>query len=316
MIEKTFNPILKEETFKRSFFPKIPIPGPKKAVLLLSGTGETGPFLIENGTQVRIADIRRGKYDQLVEIDLHPYNISFKEEVYSKDNVSKFTVTITATASVTEPDIVYQEQVHDVTQCVQDHFLAQIQEMAAEYSIRENAGLRDEIKRALSDISYLENGISLSNCNVIVQVDKKYESFLEKQLDLGYHTEFEKNKAVAAQEMKGIYADQVTAIFSEFAAGNIGVEEAIQRSKKGLSQDFDERLRQIREATDYIRSLEKDEMIREGDTLKNVEILLNGMISSISDMSHRAEKEVAGTLEDNSSQKGGNPYQEFEEDEE
>ncbi|MBE7722295.1 MAG: hypothetical protein E7243_22665 [Lacrimispora celerecrescens] len=130
MIERTFNPILKEEAFKRSFFSKIPIPGPKKAVLLLSGAGGAEPLLIENGTQVRLADIRRGKYDQLVEIDLHPYNISFKEEVYSKDNISKFTVTVTATANVKEPDIVYQEQVHDVTQCVQDHTLAQIQEKA------------------------------------------------------------------------------------------------------------------------------------------------------------------------------------------
>ena len=316
MIERTFNPILKEEAFKRSFFSKIPIPGPKKAVLLLSGAGGAEPLLIENGTQVRLADIRRGKYDQLVEIDLHPYNISFKEEVYSKDNISKFTVTVTATANVKEPDIVYQEQVHDVTQCVQDHTLAQIQEKAAKYSIRENAGLKDEIKEALSGISYLENGISLSNCNVIVQVDKKYESFLEKQLDLGYHTEFEKSKAVAAQDMKSIYSDQVTAIFSEFAAGTIGVEEAIQRSKKGLSQDFDERMRQIKEATDYIRSLEKDEMIREGDTLKNVQVLLNGIISSISDLSYAAEKEVAGTLEDHANEEAVNIYREFEEDEE
>ncbi|MBE7722294.1 MAG: hypothetical protein E7243_22660 [Lacrimispora celerecrescens] len=168
----------------------------------------------------------------------------------------------------------------------------------------------------MSGISYLENGISLSNCNVIVQVDKKYESFLEKQLDLGYHTEFEKSKAVAAQEMKSIYSDQVTAIFSEFAAGTIGVEEAIQRSKKGLSQDFDERMRQIKEATDYIRSLEKDEMIREGDTLKNVQVLLNGIISSISDLSYAAEKEVAGTLEDHANEEAVNIYREFEEDEE
>lgn len=281
MIEATFNPILKEEAYKNSFFPVIPIPGPKKAIILIASGMKKGALMITNDTKVKTADIKKGKYDQLVEIDLHPNNICIREDVVSDDNISRFTVTIMATASVTEPDVVYEEQIRDVAGLAETVFLSQIQDIASEFSIRDNAGLKRAIRDALGDVSYLGNGISINSISVNVQIDKKYEELLKNRKNLEYNVELETEKANAAKMMQSIYPDNMTAVFSQFAVGEITSEEAVRRSKKGLSEDFNERIRQIKEVTEYIKELERDEMINKGDTINNVHALLNGIVSSI-----------------------------------
>lgn len=221
-----------------------------------------------------------------------------------------------ATAFVTEPDVVYEEQIRDVARFVEASFLTQIQEIASDFSIRDSANLKREIKDALGSVCYLENGISISNVSVMVQVDKEYEKLLRENRNLEYNTEFERKKAEAAKQMKEIYDDNITAIFSEFAAGNISSEEAIARSKKGLSQDFDERMRQIEKVTEYIKGLERDEMINKGDTLNKVNTLLNGLVSSVQNISLEDKGNEEQALEEREQAPAQEVYQSFEDDEE
>lgn len=316
MVQKTYNPIIREEEVKISFFPKLPVPGINKAILMLSTIANSAPLCITRDTNIKVADIRGKKYDRQIEIDMHPHDISFKDEFISQDNVSKFTVTITATASVTNPEQVYENHITDVCSCIEMALTDQIQEIAANYSIDENHNLRHELKEDISSISYFENGISLRNVNVVVKVDEKYQQFLAKNLDIKYQTELESSKAKAGKRMKEIYDDQIAAIFSGVAAGEIGVEEAITRSKANLSKDFDERMRQIKEVTAYIKSLGQDEMIDNKETLKNVNALLNGMMSSISNLSIESSGGASGILEDQEQKAADNIFRPFEDEDE
>lgn len=240
---------------------------------------------------MKTSEIRKGKYDQLVEIDLHPNNIRLKEELASDDSVSKFSVTISATAFVTEPDVVYEEQISDVARLVSDVFFNQLQDMASDHSIRDVAGLKYDIKDALGNGGYVGKGISIQNINVVVKSDEKYEQLVRSKTDLDYKLELERKKAESSKELHQLYQNDVVAIFSEMAAGNITAEEAVNKTREGLSKDFDERLRQIRAATEYIKELEKDDMIDKGNTLHKVRELLNGLVTSIPSVSEISEKE-------------------------
>lgn len=316
MVQKTYNPIIREEEVKISFFPKLPVPGINKAILMLSTIANSAPLCITRDANIKVADIRGKKYNRQIEIDMQPHDIGFKDEFISQDNVSKFTVTITATASVTNPEQIYENHITDVCSCIEMALTDQIQEIAANYSIDDNHNLRHELKEDISSISYFENGISLRNVNVVVRVDEKYQQFLAKNLDIKYQTELESSKAKAGKKMKEIYDDQIAAIFSGVAAGEIGVEEAITRSKANLSKDFDERMRQIKEVTAYIKSLEQDEMIDNKETLKNVNALLNGMMSSISNLSIESSGGASGILEDQEQKAADNIFRPFEDEDE
>lgn len=311
MVTETFNPIIKEEAYKAGFFPIIPVPGPKRAILLYSSVLKGRPLIILNETIVKTSDIRKGKYDQLAEIDLHPNNIRFKEELASDDSVSKFSVTVSATAIVTEPDVVYEEQISDVARLVSDTFVNQLQDMASDHSIRDVAGLKYEIKDALGDGGYVGKGISIQNINVVVKSDEKYEQLVRSKTDLDYKLELERKKAESSKELYQMYQNDVVAIFSEMAAGNITAEEAVKKTKEGLSKDFDERLRQIRAATEYIKELEKDDMIDKDNTLRKVKDLLNGLVTSIpsvSEISQKEQKQLAFEEEEEKEQSFYEPF--------
>lgn len=301
MVISTFNPILKEEAFKMSFFSLIPIPGPKKAILLFSSALKGSPLILMSDTKVKTSDIRKGKYDQLVEIDLHPNNVQFEEEFLSDDSVSKFSVTISATAYVSEPDVLYEEQVLDVAALISKVYFNKIQDIASDHSIRDVSGVKYDIKDVLGDGGYVGKGISIQDINVVVKADGKYEQLIRSKTDIDYKVELERKKAESSRELHDLYRESAIAIFSEVAAGNITAEDAVSRTKDSLSSDFDERLRQIKATTDYIKELEKDDMIEAGNTLQKVKDLLNGLVISIpnvSSISQEEPKQIASETEE------------------
>lgn len=317
MKEKTFNPVLKEETYKSSFFPVIPIPGQKKAILLLSSITKAEPFVITNDTKVGTKTIRKGKYDQLVEIDMHPYNIKTKIEAVSNDDVSEFLIELTATAEVTEPEVVYSAHVLDVAAFVKESLAAQIQDIASEFSVYDSAALKKTLKQELGNICYLGNGISINSINIIIRLDEKYEKLLKSKRDLNYNVELEENKANAAERMKSVYSDNITAVFSRFAAGEISAEEAISRSKEGISEDFDERMRQYKEMMSYLKELENQDMIDNSNVRAKAEALVDGIFTSVPEMMLDSQGTTTKSLENGEAEKvQQNIYEIFQDDEE
>ena len=75
MVKKTYNPIKREETYQCGFLPKIPIPEPKCAILLIARREGSRMMVISDESKIKGSDIKKGKYDYLAEIDMHQYNI-------------------------------------------------------------------------------------------------------------------------------------------------------------------------------------------------------------------------------------------------
>lgn len=296
MKEQTFNPIIKEEIYQNGFFPIVPIAGPMKAILLYAEGKKYRPLIITNETMVKVSDIRRGKYNRLVEIDLHPHTVRFKEEVMSNDSISKFEITVSVIAQVSNPEIVYEEQIRDVCELVRNSLIEHIEEIASCYSVRNVLELKRELSDSLGGICDLESGIILKNVIINVKTDKKVEELLNNKRDIDLQLELEAKKAEAAANMKILYDDELIAIYSDMAIGKITPTEAVEKSKAHFSENFDERMRQIREITRYIQELEQDDMISKSDSILKVKEMLGRISISGNDIYHIETQQPAATL--------------------
>ena len=301
MILKTYNPIVNEEAYTTSFFPQIPYASPKTAVLLCR-TGSNAKLLITENSKVKTSDIKRGKFNWQVEIDMHSHTIAFRGQFLSRDNVSKFEVEIRATASVSEPDSVYNQGVLDVAEAIEEEMRGRIQETASRYDLDSSEQLREAIKAELGDFYQLDSGIQVNNMNVLVRMDPKYEKLKEK-------TQYERIKAAEAQKIQDIYQDGCTAIFTEVAEGRITAAEAIDRVKKSLSDDFDERMRQLRAAAAFANELKEKDLVRASGVSEQMEQMIRTLLADSGKKGQLNAPVQAPQLENEK-----NPYAPFDED--
>lgn len=297
MATNTFNPIVRNEAYENGFYPIIPIAGPKKAILLISKHNKSQPLLIENQSRIGRKQIKAGKFDWLVEIDLHPHNIRIEDKVLCSDQVSKFDITLVATATVTEPVLIYEEQIIDIRKPVEDALMMRIQDMAIEYPIEEVSLLRQEIKYFLGDVYDMNEGIRLTNFSIIVQADEKLKEQVGKIRDIKYIRQYENERAKTSTELGELYYNTTTAAFAEAAAGNISVNDALEMAKKGQSADFDERLRQIEKVGDVISKVQGEGTIAEGALSEQMGKLLRGTIGGMDKQAPKIEDKTEQTQE-------------------
>lgn len=314
MIHKTYNPIIRDEEIKLSLFPKLPIPGPNTAILMMSTLSNSAPLCITQNTNIRISNIRGKKYNREIEIDMQPHDIRFENEYISLDNISKFTITITASAAVTDPESVYMNHITDVCGYIEMVLTDQIQECAGDYSIGENRKMREELKSELSDVRYLESGIVLRNISIGVKTDESYQQLLSGNRDIQYRTHLEKQKAKAGKEIKGMYGDHEDAIFAGIAAGKIDADDAFTRIKTVSSNEFDENLRKIKAVTDQIKELELNDMISNNDARNKTGALINGMVSSVPNLPIDHSSDTMGISDNHGTE--DNRYRPIEDDDE
>ena len=123
MVLKTYDPIINEKKGKRSFFERLPIPEQGRAILLSSTISNLRMVCITRNTNIPMRELNLRKYDHQIDIDLTPHEIYFKNEVLSQDNVSKFSIMVSASARVSDPEKVYQERIRDVGQQVERNLL-------------------------------------------------------------------------------------------------------------------------------------------------------------------------------------------------
>lgn len=180
----------------------------------------------------------------------------------SNDNISSFYIEVNAIANINEPMLVYEGYVNDVAEHALSTLSPVLQDIVVELPVSEVNQLRYEIWEHFGSVFYLENDICLSNISVKVQVDRRYQTLLAKKLDIHYTSEMEQEKADVAKKLRQIYDDDITAIFSEVTVGSMSAYEAFDKSRDSLLKDFDERLRQMREITHYLKGSLNDDYCR------------------------------------------------------
>lgn len=276
MVKKTYNPIKREETYQCGFLPKIPIPDPKCAILLIARKEGSRMLVIAGESIIKGSQIKKGKYDYLAEIDMHQYNIQIEFNAMSNDQVSDFTISFSAVASVTEPDIVYQEQIKDVAQHIENGILADIQSIAAECDISEKDFLKRSIENKFGAQVYIDNGISVSNINVLVKSDAEYEKLLAEKRKIRYKRMLDKDKGEAADEAKLRFSDAGTASYKEYIEGNITASEANAQWREENEKIFNMKIQQAQEFMKVGQQLENSDWVNKEQLSQRASEVLQG----------------------------------------
>ena len=280
MVKKTYNPIKREETYQNGFLPIIPIPAPKCAIILIAKKAGSSMMVITDQSKIRKSDIKKGKYDYLVEIDTHQYNIQVEFKATSNDQISDFTISFSGIAAVTEPDIVYREQIRDVAQHIEDGILAEIQSMAANCRISERDLLKEDIENRFGAQVYIDSGISVSNISILIKSDEQYEKLMAEKRRIRYQRELDKEKSEAANEAKQQFGDPGTASFKEYIDGNISVSEAKERWLEEQENNFNMRIHQAREIIKLGQELEGTDWEDKNVIEKKASQVLQGLLAS------------------------------------
>lgn len=275
MNQSTYNPILHEEEYKNGLFPNVPIPGHGQAILLVARTLNYRTLLIDKSVKPSI--IRKGKYDYLVEIDMHPRNIGINMEAMSSDHVSKFKIYIAATAVVVDPDLVYREKINDVAHYIKNGIESEIRGIAHKYKLSQFEFFKQDIENCLSAHGYIDGGLNISNIHVNVEGDEAFINKQQKIREIVDKAEIDQSIIIATEAAKEKFADRDTAIYSEYVTGNISALEAYEKKKKGEANDFDENIRRGKELFNLGKEFSQESWVNDRVMSKIAEETLNSV---------------------------------------
>lgn len=252
MITKTFHPIMEESNYENKRFAFIPAPEPGTEVILYASCSGK-KLLISETPHIRPREIYKDKYDKKIIVDMHQYRVGFGNEYQSKDIGAGFIIEVEAIVNVTEADTVWRSGIYDVAQALEDEMDVKLRNIALQYDIEDIRALQQDLKPYMGEMYLVGTGITIQGIHYVVKLEKKQEELLRNK-------SYEKRRARTAGEIKGMYEDEVVAIFAEVADGAITPAEAMKQAKAGLSADFDERMRQIRVMTQYVEEIRSNDL--------------------------------------------------------
>ena len=262
--------IISDAAYSNGFFPKVPDYRKRDSWFMLT-EGIANDIIVDDRTTVK--QIRKGRYERLVEISkktystMHTFNSPCQETSYT------FKVTIKANVFVNDPNEFYSN-VRNMTP--QDYFNNQfsqdVRKIARNYSILDYSGMDDDLLDILprntvfNDVSGLAYQIQTveitpneAALKVLERMEKdKIENYLKEQEMLGANklkkSEMEGVAAIGAYSSelakinKGVtYED---AIWGEVATGNYTRVQAIEKIDKYKNQTRAEKLQSMLELRD------------------------------------------------------------------
>ena len=107
--------------------------------------------------------------------------------------------------------------------------------------------------------------------------DQKYQEFLQKKKDIARQKELEQVKAEAARQLSGIYADMITAVYSEVADGKITAAEAQRKIKQIKDTDFNVGMQQRDQVLEFFTKMRDAGIATEEELQKQIELLTGGI---------------------------------------
>ena len=137
--------ITRDEAFENGLFPRKPTQKPGSAFVLAGG--REPPAIVSN--KLAISDIRRGKFDRVVEILTNPYSMVIHMDAISKDAPFQFDVNVKVSVQVMDPLVFFAAQVKDVPSALASALHAAVRRVAKQYSIRDCNMLDEALFAAL-----------------------------------------------------------------------------------------------------------------------------------------------------------------------
>ena len=294
MIKETFNPIIREETYQTSFFPKIPVPDVNSVILLIAGDDIRHALCIRTGNNVKPAALKKSKYDRLVEIDMRSHRVEIEMSLLSKDHVDYFNLHIRMSAMITEPQIFLEEKFTDVATRLENELKPTFQVLADCYEMEDIDNFKEAARNELSHFTLTKCGITLSNCDVNITVDDSYSAYLRQQKEIQRRTQLEQDKAKSAEIIADYYRKSDAVAFSGVADGKYSSEEAYLKLLDYKYKEFQTNLESTNKIIDMVEGMKNKGMISEAKADEYLESFILGMISNSGVASSIASKERKG----------------------
>ena len=314
MIKNTYNPMLREEAYQPSFFSRFPSPGPNSAILLIAGDNIQQALCIRPGVSVKPSELRKNKYNRLVEIDTSTHSVELEFSLLSKDNVSSFIVKAGMVAAVTDPLLFYAERLTNAAERIEGELEPVFQECAESFSLEDISGFRNELRRELSGFTLTQCGITISGCHVNVRGDENYQSHLRRKRSIVQNNEIEREKALSSQQISELYKDPVIAAISGVADGSISIMDAQNLIRENRLADFNQQMEYWDRITQQMIKLRDAGLVSEEQLQGKVYPFLDGLLSKTSISGQISETPVGRIAESAEQEEESSEFAPFDEE--
>lgn len=302
---KTFNPIKGESEYKNELFIKIPVPSAGEVIIL---SGESGLIEIDSrsyGT-VSTRQIRAGRYNRQIKIDVTAHEIEFSFSGTSSNNVNNFNFIVSAMCKVESAATIYGSGIRDVCALVRPALESQIKDIAASYPPSDVSVLRNILNDPYSNNSVAYDGIAISGVKVTVDIDDSYKRHLERlgKLDNEAEVKFKEVEQAKAFAQAGI--DEATAIYADVMNGKMSLSDAARKLKQIDNSDFDENIRRLNTVKDVFYDLVEKGILSEEQVAQQLKL----QISSVTSSSNKNQNQESLRLQQGTDETlNNNPYQ-------
>jgi hypothetical protein len=234
----TFNPITKSEFKSRnSLFPDVPKPHPQCFLMLVSSSGGK-PMPITDKTTP--SDIRKGKFDQSIEINLTKHNVTLTFMSPSNTGSFKFEIQMDIKVWVSDPVVFYHSFDNDlVHNSVWRTVGASVRSITSTYAIKDYNIVGDALATKFFNLSCNnpDAGINYDIQNVTCE---PYGKEAKTHVETLSRVDLESEILRKSEDLRN--TNTVSAIWSQVGRGNITSEEAINRISNYQQENFNKTL--------------------------------------------------------------------------
>ena len=188
-----FSPILREEPYSNGLFPSIPYI--KKGVATVLKNGKTPPVLVD--TRLSMRQIRKGRFNSLIEISTILHNIDLCFTALSKNDPYRFDIIVKVSVRVIDPITFLNSQITDISEALIQRFSPVIRRISKQGDILEYGSLEGLIIQKLSEPDNLNDqlGITYTVIDTEVQPDAQAMEYVRQITDHDLNTRIERHKA-------------------------------------------------------------------------------------------------------------------------
>lgn len=300
---KTFNPIISEAEYKNDLFVKIPVPCEGEVILL---TGESGLLEIDTRSYKRIStrQIRTGKYNRQIRIDMTAHEISFSFSGTSSNNVNTFDFVISAMCKVKNAAVIYKTGIKDICSIVRPIVENEIKKIAICYEPADISYLRSKLTDSCFNNIVVHDGIEVLNINVNVDVDDEYKKFLKNLKNIDDNSELKKKEIELSQDLAQKGVNEAVAIYADVVNGKISLSDAAKMLKQIDNASFDENLRRLNIVKDTLFDLVEKGILTEEQAALQLALPISSAVTPSN------KKQSPLLLDESANEKSSNnPYQ-------
>lgn len=265
----TFDPIIESTNYVNKFFAEIPVPRAGTEIMLYASSSGKKLFITKT-PGIRPRDIYKGKYDRKIVIDMRENVVSFRREYQSRDAGVNFDIEVKASVRVTDAELVWESDIHNVAQSLEREMNPRIMDEALLYGADDVSALRQDLRNSVGEMFLMGTGISVHGINYIVKLEEAHEKILKNKY-------LEASRSKAAKEISEMYSDEIVAVFAGVADGTLNPEEASRRARKSLSANFDERMRQMHKIMDFIEEARGRDLANKDQILDQMDRLMKSL---------------------------------------